>query len=81
MSIVVVGKIISAEAREKADTVERVEGNKPVSGTAKRAGYHRGLKRAEHVVRGETRELGRACDLLVTIPGREGVPGDQEPWR
>jgi len=76
MSRVVVPRIIPGEAREKADTVERVEGSKPVRGTAKRAGYHRGLKRAEHVVRGETRELGRACGLLVTIPGREGVPGD-----
>ena len=81
MSIVVVRRIISVEAREKADTLARVEGSNPVSGRAKRAGDHRGLKRAEHVVRGETWELGRAWDLLVNSPGREGVPGDREPGR
>jgi len=81
MSRVVVHRIIPVEAGENADTLARVEGSNPVSVMAKRAGYHRGLKRAEHVVRGETRELGRACRLLVNIPGRRGGPGDQEPWR
>src|SRR5262245_46243974 len=81
MSRVVVHRIIPVEAGEKADTLARVEGSNPVSGTARRAGYHRGLRRAEHVVRGETRELGRACALLVITTGRGGVPVDQEPWR
>jgi hypothetical protein len=33
------------------------------------------------VLKGVTRELGRAKSFLVEAPGREGVPGDQEPWR
>jgi hypothetical protein len=45
------------------------------------AGLHRGLRRAGHGVRGETRELGRATCLLVNTTGRRGVPVDQEPWR
>jgi hypothetical protein len=80
MSRVVVGRIIPVEARENADTLARVEGSKPVSDTARRAGYHRGLKRAEHVVRRETRELGRACDLLVdTDPEDEGYRVTKSP--
>jgi hypothetical protein len=81
MSIVVVQRIIPVEAGEKADTLARVEGSSPASDTARRAGHHRGLRRAEHVVRGETRELGRAQCLLVKEAGRVGVPADQEPWR
>ena len=44
-------------------------------------GLHRGLRRAGHGIRGETRELGRASGLLVKRAGRAGVPADQEPWR
>ena len=80
MSIVVVQWIIPVEAGENADTLARVEGSNPVSDMAKRAGYHRGLKRAEHVVRGGTRELGRACNLLVdTNPEDEGYRVTKSP--
>src|SRR4051794_34206480 len=81
MCRVVVHKIIPVEAGENADTLARVEGSSPVRGMAKRAGHHRGLRRAKQVVRGETRELGRASCLRVTTAGRAGVPADQEPWR
>ena len=76
MSRVVVHRIIPVEAGENADTLARVEGSNPVHVRARWAGYHRGLRRAEHVVRRETRELGRACDLLVdTDPEDEGYLG------
>src|SRR5262245_21453564 len=81
MSRVVVHRIIPLEAGENADTLARVEGCSPVHAKAKWAGHHRGLRRAEHVVTGETRELGRASHLLVRDAGRAGVPADQESWR
>jgi len=81
MCIVVVYRIIPVEAAENADTLARVEGCSPVHAKAKWAGHHRGLRRAEHVVTGETRELGRASHLLVRDAGRAGVPADQEPRR
>jgi hypothetical protein len=81
MCIVVVQEITPNGARGKADTVERVEGRSPDGVTARRAGHHRGLRRAEHVVTGGTRERGRASRLLVITAGRAGVPADQEPWR
>jgi len=81
MGIVVVRGIIPVEAGEKADTLARVAGSNPASAMARRAGYHRGLRRAEPGVTGGTRELGRAPSLLVSPTGRGGVPVDQEPWR
>src|SRR5262245_19932345 len=81
MCRVVVHGIIPDEAGENADTLARVEGGSPARVKAKWAGHHRGLRRAEHGVRGGTRELGRASRLLVSTAGRAGVPADQEPWR
>jgi len=79
----VVDHRITVQCKPSSQSRRRGASGRPQSGLryGQGTGLHRGLRRAGHGNTGETRELGRATGLLVTIAGRAGVPADQEPRR
>ena len=78
--VVVIGISLPGSRGVKVDALQRVGRQQSWVRYGEYSGHHRGL-RAGHVSTGVARELGRSNCFLVGNPGREGVPGDQEPWR
>ena len=65
----------------KADVVVLAEGSKPTCGMASMSGFHRGL-RPGHVLKGATRELGRAeWSPCATIGKGQPTGGEPEKAR